>query len=589
MIIKFIKIIIKEQPLRFFIIITALVISGLLEGLGVALFVPLLEMIGTKDQVFLSNGKVAILLKTFFEFIGIKLTLGTVLSSILILIFMQQLTILFQQTVLFKSMNLFEKNVREGLFDSFLNSSWSFFLKNKIGNLTNALTVEAARAGQAYYALNLMISVLVIIVIYVAIALTISWQMAVIAFSIGFLVFGFLRKRVNKASLFGTEITQANTNLQNEANEQISGAKLVKGYSAESVILRRFSKYLDTLFKYRLAYYLNQAWLKSIFDFSMAFILCAGIFVAITYFKMSIANLIVFLFIFYRLAPRLSNFQSLQHAVLLDLPALNQIDELKNTAVSMKESSGQVTFKGMFNEINLKKVSFSYEDNNKILSNITLSVPSGKMIAFVGGSGAGKSTIIDLLVGLLKPNKGEILIDNVPLSAIDMKSWRDKIGYVTQETILFHDTISANIAWGNPDVKQNEIISAAKTAFADEFIKQLPNKYDTIIGDRGIRLSGGQRQRIALARALIRKPQLLILDEATNALDAESEQKIQKAIERLSGSITIVFVTHRLSTVKKADMIFVLENGTIVEKGGWNELVLSKGRFDHLKQLQVLD
>jgi ATP-binding cassette subfamily C protein len=224
-----------------------------------------------------------------------------------------------------------------------------------------------------------------------------------------------------------------------------------------------------------------------------------------------------------------------------------------------------------------------------VVSDINLALPSGTTIAIVGPSGSGKSTVADLLMGLLKPSAGRLLIDGKPLTTEGVQSWRSYIGYVAQDTFLFHDTVRANLVWARPDASETELWYALQLAAADEFVRALPNGLDTVVGDRGVLLSGGERQRLSLARALVRQPRLLILDEATSALDSENERRIQQAIDALHRRMTVVIITHRLSTIRQADTIHVVERGRLVQSGTWDELRSSPtGRFQELLRAQGL-
>jgi len=234
----------------------------------------------------------------------------------------------------------------------------------------------------------------------------------------------------------------------------------------------------------------------------------------------------------------------------------------------------------------LQDVTFSYTGRAPVISKLSLEIPANKTTAFVGGSGTGKSTVLDLILRLLQPDSGEILVDGRPLSSIGLKDWRRRVGYVAQETVLFHDTVLANITWARPDATREQVERAARLAHAHEFISRLPNGYDTLVGQRGAQLSGGERQRIALARALVTEPQLLVLDEATSNLDAESERTVQNAIDSLRSTMTILVVAHRLATVRHADVIYVLEGGRIAESGSWEELQSRGGRLAELWALQ---
>lgn len=245
--------------------------------------------------------------------------------------------------------------------------------------------------------------------------------------------------------------------------------------------------------------------------------------------------------------------------------------------------SGSIAFKSLKSGISFKYVSFSYHSADKLaLDNISLHIPRGKTTAFVGTSGAGKSTLIQLLYRFYEVSVGEIYVDHYPLKKLDLISWRDRIAIVNQEIHIFSGTISENIAYGRLDATEAEIITAAKQANAHDFILRLPFGYDTHIGDRGVKLSGGQRQRIALARAIIRNPDILILDEATNALDTISEQFIQETLKTVGGDRTVIIIAHRLSTIEQADQIIVLDQGKIVEKGNISQLLKQDGLFARL-------
>jgi ATP-binding cassette subfamily C protein len=237
--------------------------------------------------------------------------------------------------------------------------------------------------------------------------------------------------------------------------------------------------------------------------------------------------------------------------------------------------------------ISVEKVSFSYDGKAPVIDGLDLSIRAGQTTAIVGPSGAGKTTLADLLMGLIAPNRGRILIDGTELVPERMKAWRAQIGYVPQDTFLFHDTLRMNLLWARPEATEEEMDRALELAAAEEFVSGLPAKLDTMLGDRGVLVSGGERQRIALARALLRKPALLILDEATSSLDSENEKRIQDAIETLHGKMTILVISHRLSTIREADIIHVIESGRLVESGTWDRLVADKnGRFSALCRAQ---
>jgi ABC-type multidrug transport system fused ATPase/permease subunit len=275
--------------------------------------------------------------------------------------------------------------------------------------------------------------------------------------------------------------------------------------------------------------------------------------------------------------------------------SLEMVTEEFNTVLDRQEESGPRRLPALSEGIEFDDVCFAYdEDEGDVLHDINIEIPVNQSVALVGESGAGKSTLVDMLTLMLRPRSGEIFIDGVPGTEIDLASWRSQIGYVSQETVIFDDTIANNIhLWegdiGDDSALRERVVDAAKRAHAHHFIQDLPDGYDTVVGDRGVRLSGGQRQRLFVARELFKQPNLLILDEATSDLDTASEQHIQDSIDALQGEVTVVIIAHRLSTVKNADRVYVLDEGRVVEEGPYRELRMREnGQFREMVEMQSL-
>jgi ATP-binding cassette subfamily B protein len=304
------------------------------------------------------------------------------------------------------------------------------------------------------------------------------------------------------------------------------------------------------------------------------------------YSKLTIAEMGIIGYAFLRLLPMIGRFTSIKHSIVNFYPSYEQVAYMNRLACENIQKTGSLVFNRIDDGIEYKGVSFSYPGHNPVLNDINITIKKGKVTAIVGESGSGKSTLIDLLIGFYEPDKGEILADKKPLQEFDIYSFRHHIGYVPQDTVLFNDTVKNNLLWSDEKATEMEIVEACKLANADEFIMNLSDGYDTVVGERGVKLSGGERQRIALARALLRKPALLILDEATSALDSRSELLIQNAIENIAHKTTLVVIAHRLSTIVNADYIYVFQTGRIIEQGTSTELFNKYGKFRDMAQLQ---
>tara|TARA_Y100000588_G_scaffold391307_1_gene499534 strand:- start:2600 stop:4036 length:1437 start_codon:yes stop_codon:yes gene_type:complete len=300
-----------------------------------------------------------------------------------------------------------------------------------------------------------------------------------------------------------------------------------------------------------------------------------------------VGSVTVFILVLLRAVPRINDLNTARTELARILPHLNIGGGfLRKDNKSFTRSGGQ-SFNGLRKEITFDELSFQYsERGDNVLEGISFKIAKGSTVAVVGPSGAGKSTLINLLLGLHSSTTGQIIVDGTSLEDINLKDWLQHIGYVEQEVFLFNASIGENIAFGNGETTTEDIVAAAKKSYSDDFIKNLPHGYDTNVGDRGHRLSGGQKQRIALARALVRKPSILLLDEATSALDTESERLIQQTIRELHSKCTIFMIAHRLSTVKEADMILVLDSGRVIEKGTVEQLLAYDSYFLRVSSLQ---
>ncbi|HSK83234.1 MAG TPA: ABC transporter ATP-binding protein [Rubrobacter sp.] len=486
----------------------------------------------------------------------------------------------------------FVSYLRRQLHREIAHSDWLTFSRIRSSNLVHALTTELERVGGAVALFLNLVTNTALLAVYVLLALHLSPAMTVVVFLSGAGLLLAQRRRVRAARWSGEEISLATNGLYAAAIEYLAGMKTTKSYGAEERSARVFSELADevsqTFIRTTRVYAGTAFW----FGLGSVAILSVILYVSIKVVGISSVGLILLLFVFYRMMPLLGTLQQDYQEYVNEMPAFAGVMELQARCHAAAEpGTEQYEEIELREEVRLEDVSVSYEPGAKAsaIQGLDLTIRAGKTTAVVGPSGAGKSTVADLVVGLISPTEGRVLVDGRPMGPELMRSWRSQIGYVAQETFLFNDTVRANLLWACPGASEEALWRSLELASAAEFVSELPEGLETILGDRGVRLSGGERQRLALARALLREPSMLILDEATSALDSENERRIQEAVEELHGSVTVLVITHRLSAVRQADDVHVLEGGRLVESGDWETLFAREdGRFRGLARAQEI-
>lgn len=406
-----------------------------------------------------------------------------------------------------------------------------------------------------------------------------------------FFLINYIYKLIlKKMSSLSVELSNDEVKFSSQSNQNINGIKLIHMFNRQNYIV---DKTKEILHKIALSNSRITFWRTLINSFGeiigiivIAFMLVVGAF--LLHHKNSfISYLLIFIFIAYRFSGRLQIFMNSFGEILAQKGAINRLKEILNEKDKEFVKEGGIELKNFTNKIEIKNLNFLYQTRIvPALENFTFTFEKGKTYAIIGKSGSGKSTLIDLILNLYKPTSGSINIDGINLYDIDLSSWRSKIGIVNQDIFLFHDTIIDNIKFGKEDTTFENIINSCKLANAHQFISNLPDQYNTIVGEKGHKLSGGERQRIALARALIKNPDILILDEATSHLDSHSEKLIQESIENLRQEKTILIIAHRLSTVINADQIIVMHDGKLIEKGNHSELINKQGHYAYFWRIQ---
>ena len=476
------------------------------------------------------------------------------------------------------------------IFEQLQSLSLGFFGKSRSGDLINILTAEVVQLQYSVGMLGYLLIRSLTAIMYIVMSVTISWQLSLISFTLFSLVAFFISKLNQGIKDASFPISEARNKFTGVVTELIGGIRTIQAYSAQDFERRRFysasSEIAETMTRaaYRLAV------VRPIAEGVASTILIGMIIIGMTVFvsdgSLKVASLMTFLFVLFRLVPSLQEINTCIASLGTFQGSIQGIEKFLSSEGKQYIQNGAIHFPGLSKSIELNKVNFSYDSEKPILKNISLSIEKGKTIALVGASGAGKTTLVDLIPRFYDPQLGDILIDGVSLKNFDIDSVRRCIAVVSQETFIFNTSIRNNIAYGIDDIDDDAILEASRLANVLEFVRNLPDGFDTQLGDRGVRLSGGQRQRLAIARALLRNPDILILDEATSALDSVSERLIQESIEKISVGRTVIAIAHRLSTIARADQVIVLEQGEIIEQGGYQELLDKRGKLWEYHNLQ---
>lgn len=475
--------------------------------------------------------------------------------------------------------------LRERFYRATMQATWLFLVRQRSAELSQALLGEIPAVGSVVRQSLLLASICLLATAQLVIALILSPAMTAFVLAAGGVIGLGLRRLRRRSEAMSQLGYGKRTEMAATVAEHLAGMKIAKGHGRETQHFTHFQRAMREIAEHVVRMQrigaLMGVWLE------VGAVVALSGFVYFAGSRVGVAELAVLAYVFTRLLGQATALQSVWHEISVALPSFAQTERLRERLVEAAEPAvpASVAPLALSEGVRLENVSFRYEaaQPSVALSAVDLAIPARAVVALCGHSGAGKSTVADLLLGLLSPSSGRVLIDGVELSGEPLHRWRRSVGYVPQETFLFHETIRANLLWAQPDATEAELRVALRAAAAEEFVDRLPRGLDTVVGDRGVRLSGGERQRIALARALLGRPTLLLLDEATSALDPQNERLVRDAIERLHGELTIVLIAHRLSTVRMADRIVVLESGRVVETGAWDELCnRERGAFRRL-------
>ncbi|MED3820771.1 ABC transporter ATP-binding protein [Priestia aryabhattai] len=560
-------------------------IASLMEGLGILLIIPLLS-IGGVIEANTASSKLSQLFH-FLTALPPSLYLPLILCMYVVIIIGQNL---LQRSLAIRDVKIrekFSRGLRIEIYSLLLHSKWALFLKKRKSTLINLLTSELARViGGINFALQLL-SNTIFMIIQLAIALWLSVKMTLFIVLFG-LILGYLsRKFVQKSRHLGRRTSQLGEDYMAGITDQLNGIKDIKSNKLEYSYIDWLRSLTSRMNAEQIEYVKLKSSSQLVYKVSAALLVAVFIFISVKAFHAQGEQLLLIILIFSRLWPRFIAIQSNFEQIAATLPACQAVKKLiedcsKEQEFKQADALSPITE----TQIECKDVYFRYKKDSYTLKDINLTILPNQMTAIVGPSGAGKSTLIDLLMGLNSPERGEVLVNGHPLKDELLLSLRQAISYVPQDSFLFNTTVRENLLTVNAQASERELWEALEFAMADQFVGNLPQGLDTVIGDRGMKISGGERQRLVLARAILKKPALLILDEATSALDTNNENKIKESIDRLKGKVTIVVVAHRLSTIQAADQVLVLEEGKVIQKGSFNQLAFEEGAFHKLLEGQ---
>jgi len=558
---------------------------------GVALLFPLIKFIELGPEAFKAQMTSGILkyFMVVLDALHLDVTMGTLILVAFLPIILQQVIRYFREACSIGLHHNVTSQLRKKVFNSLFSVDMDYYTKTKLGDIANALTTNSQRSGLVVQYLVSFWCSLLIALIFLGMLFVVSVRLTLISLGVLAAIYILTRKHTQILRNLSKTVESSNAQLHAYLIDRFRFVKrilLSNTSKEEEESFGEITEELETsVVKSLKVKALVNASLEPTFFLGALLIL----FISLTYLKIDIGMLILFMYVLSRLNPRVSNVINCRNQVLIYHRSFEKILDMyegikKETTIVNGDNKFEQLSKGIY----FNNVDFSYTNEKTILDSTSLEFESNKTTALIGKSGAGKSTIIDLLLRFRDVKNGAIYVDDVDIKDLDIFSYRKKIGVLSQDVSFFHGTILENLTYGLEDLKEKEIKEACRMAHVDEFVEKLKKGYDTFLGESGARLSGGQKQRLALAHIFLQKPDIIILDEPTSDLDSESERVIKETFESLKGKKTIIIVAHRVSTIRGADKILVLDNGSIEEEGTYNELAQSEGVFRRMLELSEI-
>ena len=559
----------KRYPSQSVVTLFAMLFAGIAEGFGMSMLLPLLTLSFDSSGSAMqqpgsshSPSSLEIAVSNLFAFLHIHPTVGLLLILFVMSIIIKVSLVLIANRQVGYMVARVATDLRLDLIRAIFASRWEYFVHQSAGAFTNSFATEAQRSASAYLFGMRIIALLLNCIVYISVAMMVTWRITLLALVVGSLILYLLKQLVIKAKQAGKNQTDKLKSLISLMTDTLQSIKPLKAMAREQTTQAMLEQEtLNLNHALRMQVFSREA-LRAMQEPLMTIFFSAGLYIALVTFNLSISSVLVMVYMLNKILKTLQRAQRQHQSMVIAESAYWSMQSRIQEAQKWHEQWQGTKLPAFTQEIRLDNVSFSY-DSKAILNNISVTFPKGRFITLAGPSGVGKTTLADLICGLMVPSSGEILIDHTSLSEFDIKKWRKMIGYVAQETMLLHDSIMVNITLGDKSFTEADVEYALKRAGAWEFVSRLPDGIHTVTGERGSRLSGGQRQRITIARALIHRPQILILDEATSALDPASEKEICETLKNLAGDLTIFAISHHDRMIDAADMAFILNNGAL--------------------------
>jgi len=555
-----------------------------LEGIGLSFIYPIIET-AQADEPTNVSGPIMELFVSTYQFFGIPFSLGYLIVGVA-LVMTFRYTMSFLVRWLGKILGYkYEQYLRTQAFDRALDAEVGYYDDQGTDDILNAIITETRYSRKTIDKSVQMLETLFLVLMYTLVMFYISPAMTLFAVILLAGLTVAIRYGIEPAVTVGTRVAEANEAVQQKVQAGTQGVRDVKVFGLRSEVYSGFATSIKQYTQASVRLARNDIAIKNFFELSAAITIFLLIYIGFTFTGLSLGELGIFLIAMFQLAPKVSTLNSYVYKLEGHISHLVRTQAFLDELEQRQEHSGNKPISRL-SKVEFDDVRFSYTEDEQVLDGISFTVERGEFIAFVGQSGAGKSTIVSLIMRMYDPDSGTILGDGISVDEYDIEQWRDRIAIVRQNPYIFNDTLERNVTVGNRDATRREVERVCEIAKVDEFLHELPNDYESQLGDDGVRLSGGQRQRVALARALLKDADFLVLDEATSDLDSNLEREVQRAIEAMDREYAIVAVAHRLSTVKNADRIYTMEDGEIIEEGTHNELLTDDGEYAELYAIQ---